>query len=154
MHDGNARPKIYNLQDRPSLSSDIMRRISLRDARQERSVAGQHTIGSAISAGHFPFFFPFACERSDPATDFSSAVDFLLLSSLAAFGATFLLVVVGVSSHRLRLKEPHVPDSQRPDPIGVSSPQFFSNRLRPKMRLTIATAETPVLSELTRPNDR
>ena len=41
------------------------------------------------------FFFPgFTCARSDPATDFWSFVDFLLLGSLDAFGATRLLVVI------------------------------------------------------------
>jgi hypothetical protein len=50
-------------------------------------------LGSAVLRGHFPFF-PFACERSEPATDLSSFVDFLLLSSFDAFRVTFLLVVI------------------------------------------------------------
>ena len=71
------------------------------------------TTGSAIPHFYFPFFFPFACERSDPATDFSSLVDPLLLNSLDAFGATFLLVVMEASFSCLSTTRPQVPDSQR-----------------------------------------
>jgi len=45
-----------------------------------------------VHVQRFAFFF--ACARSDPATDFTVALVLLLLSSVLAFDASFLLVVI------------------------------------------------------------